>query len=60
MPCTQMKELEAACNSFAERRSCAVVPTSERRKMPAGWVRMRAAFVMQVHRQNCAICRFDS
>jgi hypothetical protein len=60
MPCTEMRELEAAYNSFAERRHVAVKPTSNRRKMPTGWQRTRAAYVMQIHRQTCAICRFDS
>jgi hypothetical protein len=54
-----MKELEAAYNNFPERRSLAIAPRSERRKMPAGWLRMRAAYVMRVHRQNCAVCRYD-
>jgi hypothetical protein len=60
MPCSEMKDLEAACNSLVERRRVAVAPTPERRKMPTGWLRIRAAYVMRVHRQKCAICRFDS
>jgi hypothetical protein len=60
MPCTEMQELEAAYNSFAERRSVAVRPTSDRSKTRTGWARTRAAYVMQIHCQTCAICRFDS
>ena len=60
MPCSEMKELEAAYNSFPERRSLAIAPRSERRKMPGGWLRVRAAYVMRVHRPNCAVCRYDT
>jgi hypothetical protein len=60
MPCTEMKELEAACTMFGERRQVALAPTSERRKMSADWLQARAAYVMRSHRRNCPICRFDS
>jgi hypothetical protein len=42
MPCTEMKELEAACTMFGERRHVALPPTSERRKMLADWLQARA------------------
>jgi hypothetical protein len=60
MPCSEMKKLEAAYNSFPDRRSLRIAPESERRKMPAGLLRTRAAYVMQIHRQNCAVCRYDT
>jgi hypothetical protein len=60
MPCTEMKGLEAEYNSVAERRHVGAPPATDRRKMPTGWQRTRAAYVMQIHRQTCAICRFDS
>jgi hypothetical protein len=60
MPCTEIKELEAASNRFAERRQVAVAPTSERRKTSPDWLQARAAYVMRSHRRNCPVCRFDS
>ncbi len=60
MPCTEMKELAAASGKYVERRQGVAPPTSERRKMPIAWLQARASYAMQVHRRNCAICRFDS
>ncbi len=60
MPCTEMKELETGYSRYAERRNVALPPTSERRKVSTGRFRAdqaRAAYVMQVHRQNCTVCR---
>jgi len=60
MPCVELKELEATCGAYAERRLVAVPPIVERRKMPNGWLRARAAYVIQVHRRNCGVCRIGS
>jgi len=59
MPCTEMKDLEAIHSRYGERRRTPGAPVSERRRMPTGWLQARAAYVMQVHRLNCAVCRAD-
>ena len=41
IPCTEMKELEAACVNYVERRQARAATISERRKMPASWVQAR-------------------
>lgn len=62
MPCMQMKELEASCSRYAERRSQMVLTRSERRqgksaKRQIGQAQM--AFVMQQHAKSCSECRRD-
>jgi len=56
----EMKDLEAIHGRHGERRRTAGASMSERRKMPAGWLQAGAAYVMRVHRLNCAMCRADS
>ncbi len=60
MPCMQMKELEASCSRYAERRSETILTESERRqarsaKFQIGQAQM--AYVMQQHAKNCSECR---
>jgi mono/diheme cytochrome c family protein len=62
MPCMQMKELEASCARYDERRSKTVVAGSERRqgrsaKRQIGQAQM--AYVMQQHAKNCSECHRD-
>jgi hypothetical protein len=62
MPCTEMKELEASADRFAERRQVAIAPNPERRKgsdVPHRTEQARIAYLMLVHRRNCALCRSD-
>jgi hypothetical protein len=62
MPCTEMKELEASANRSAERRQVVVAPSLERRKgsdVPHRTVQARIAYLMLVHRRNCALCRAE-
>ena len=63
MPCMQMKELEASCFRYAERRSEIILTGSERRqarsaKRQIGQAQM--AYVMQQHAKNCSECRRDA
>jgi hypothetical protein len=60
MPCMELKELEATYGAYAERRRVALPPIVERRTMLKGWLRTRAAYIMQVHRRSCAVCRIGS
>lgn len=60
MPCSQMKELEFLGNRLADRRSQAQQPVEERRKGEGfGWRagEARVAYLMQLHRVNCDICK---
>jgi hypothetical protein len=62
MPCTEMKELEASANRFAERRQVAMPANLERRKgsdVPHRTVQARIAYLMLMHRRNCAQCRTE-
>ena len=59
MPCLEMKELEAVCSRYEERRRVAILPNSERRNTPSGRYRAgeaRIAYLIQLHRQTCATC----
>jgi hypothetical protein len=60
MSCIEMKELEASSERFAERR-LVFVPTEFERRSGSVLVRRaghaRLAYLMQMHRQNCHICR---
>jgi hypothetical protein len=59
MPCLEMKELEAICSRYEERRRVAISPSSERRYMPFGKYRAgqaRIAYLIRLHRQSCAAC----
>jgi hypothetical protein len=59
MPCLEMRELEAVCRRYGERRLEAIPPSSERRNAPFGRDRAgqaRIAYLIQLHRQNCAAC----
>ncbi len=63
MPCLQMKELEASCSKYAERRSETILTRSERRqsrsaKLQIGQAQM--AYVMQQHAKSCSECRRDT
>jgi hypothetical protein len=62
MPCMEMKELEASCNRYAERRQESILPKFERRKVSPGRHRLgqaQLAYLMRVHLQNCVECRRD-
>jgi hypothetical protein len=62
MPCMEMKELEASCSRYAERRLESVRPKFERRKVSPGRHRVaqaQMAYLIRVHLQNCAECRRD-
>jgi mono/diheme cytochrome c family protein len=50
MPCMQMKELEASCARYDERRS-------KTAKRQIGQAQM--AYVMQQHAKNCSECHRD-
>jgi hypothetical protein len=57
-----MKELEASCSRYAERRSETILTRSERRqarsaKLQIGQAQM--AYVMQQHAKNCSECLRD-
>jgi hypothetical protein len=60
MPCTEIKELEAGFERFGERRQ-RVCPTTTERRKDLGLGRRasyaRQAFLVQMHRQNCRICK---
>jgi hypothetical protein len=63
MPCMQMKELEASCSRYAERRTETILTESERRqarsaKLQIGQAHM--AYVMQQHAKSCSECRRGS
>jgi hypothetical protein len=56
----QMKELEAACSRYADRRTETILTASERRqarsaKLQIGQAQM--AYVMQQHVKSCSECR---
>jgi hypothetical protein len=59
----EMKELEASCNRYAERRQESTIkPKFERRKVSPGRHRVaqaQLAYLMRVHLQNCVECRRD-
>jgi hypothetical protein len=60
MPCLEMKELQASCDKYAERRHAATGPGRERRKAPVGSRRLgqfRVTYLIQAHRLNCDVCR---
>jgi hypothetical protein len=55
-----MKELEANCNRFAERRIKTIPPQAERRLVFSIKRRMRLAqmsYLVQTHLRNCVECR---
>jgi hypothetical protein len=59
MPCLQMKELEAVCSRYEERRRRVIPPSAERRNAPSERDRTgqaRIAYIILLHRQNCAAC----
>jgi hypothetical protein len=58
----QMKELEASCSRYADRRLESIQPKFERRKVSPGRLRVgqaQMAYLIQVHLQNCIECRRD-
>jgi hypothetical protein len=58
MPCLEMKELQARCDKYAERRHTATGPERERRKFPLGSCRLgqfRVAYLIHAHRMNCDV-----
>jgi hypothetical protein len=60
MPCPEMKELEAFSKRFADRRFVSVPTELERRfGSVLGYraAQARLAYLIQMHRQNCSICR---
>jgi hypothetical protein len=60
MPCPEMKELEAFSKRFADRRLVSVPTELERRfGSVLGYraAQARLAYLIQMHRQNCSICR---
>jgi len=62
MPCTEMKELQASYDKYAERRHMAIRSEQERRKALLGSRRLgefRVAYLIQIHRRNCDMCRSD-
>jgi hypothetical protein len=62
MPCIEMKELEASFSRYAERRQKVVASPVERRKgfdLRCRATQARNAYLILVHRHNCAVCRSD-
>lgn len=62
MSCAGLKELEATCDQYAERRHSTVQAEAERRSQPMGTRRagqFQMAYTIMVHRQNCGACRCD-
>lgn len=62
MPCIEMKELQATCDKYTERRQVSSGPQQERRKGPSGsrsLGQFRVAYLMQAHRISCDVCRHD-
>ena len=60
MPCIQMKELEASCSRYTERRRETIALNVERRKASPGKRRFgqaQMAYIMQMHLQNCGECK---
>ena len=60
VPCIQMKELEASCSRYAERRWETIPLGVERRKASPQKHRFgqaQMAYIMQMHLQNCSECR---
>jgi hypothetical protein len=60
VPCIQMKELEASCSRYAERRREMIPLSVERRKASPGKRRFgqaQMAYIIQMHLQNCSECR---
>jgi hypothetical protein len=56
----RMKELEASCSRFAERRLKTIAPKSERRLVFSIKRRIRLAqmsYLMQTHLRSCVECR---
>jgi hypothetical protein len=63
MPCLKMRELQASCEKYSERRHTATGPERERRKGPIGSRRLgqfRVSYLIQDHRMNCEVCLLDS
>jgi hypothetical protein len=63
MPCTEMKELEAIREKYAERRHITIPPERERRKSRTGPHQLgqfRYAYLIRIHRRNCSACRPSS
>lgn len=59
MPCLELKELEEIYIRYEERRRVAIPPSSERRSTLIGRYRSsqaRIAYLIRLHRQNCAAC----
>ena len=58
MPCMQMKELEASCSRYAERRSETVLTVSLEIRLARSAKRQvgqaQTAYVMQQHAKNCS------
>jgi hypothetical protein len=60
MRCIEMKELQASCDKYAERRHAATGSDRERRKGPMGSRRLgqfRVAYLIHAHRMNCDVCQ---
>ncbi len=60
MLCPEMKELETFGKGFAERRLVSVPREFERRfgsVLRYRAAQARLAYLIQMHRQNCSICR---
>lgn len=59
--CAELKELELAFNQYAERRVKVVRVVHERRQSRnfVHWrtAQARAAYMIQMHRQTCAVCQ---
>jgi hypothetical protein len=58
-----MRELEASCSRYAERRRETIPLSLERRKEFPGKHRFgqaQMAYIMQMHLQNCSQCQGES
>jgi hypothetical protein len=60
-PCTELKELELALSQYAERRVNVIKVIPDRRRdsdsVPRRTAQARIAYMIQLHRKNCALCR---
>jgi hypothetical protein len=60
VPCTEMKELQAGVDTFNERR-VVLAPVNSERRIGSGLARRasyaRLAYLIQMHRQKCRLCR---
>ena len=60
MPCVEMRELEAGCDQYAERRLNAGRPERERRKKPTEAHRLglfRTEYLIRIHVKKCPVCQ---